>query len=373
MNSRSGVWGGLRALLLVAGMAALAHATGLLPLHFVTALGLAIAYARLRAYMPRTLDPRIVVVDVDEKSLAEIGRWSWGRDKRAALANELLVNQHAAVVGFDMLFAEPDISSGPLALERLAPDSPLIAAAIEPLRAGLDFDAQFARAIPDRNVVLAYCLANARDGRRTGLLPAPVFDAALLQGKPIAFTQRDGYAANLPLLARAAPVAGYFNNVLDADGLVRVTCAISPTSRSCSRRRRCAASSTVFFSTMTSAIQGHRGTLDKYIGDAIMAFWGALLTDPAHAANATRAALAMIARLAALNVDVRGRSLPKIGLGIGMNTGTVCVGDMRSSMRRSYTVMGDVVNLASRIEGLTRHYGIDHCWSAKTRAARSAN
>lgn len=128
-----------------------------------------------------------------------------------------------------------------------------------------------------------------------------------------------------------------------------------------------------FFSTMTSAIQGHRGTLDKYIGDAIMAFWGALLTDPAHAANATRAALAMIARLAALNVDVRGRSLPKIGLGIGMNTGTVCVGDMRSSMRRSYTVMGDVVNLASRIEGLTRHYGIDHCWSAKTRAARSAN
>ena len=114
-----------------------------------------------------------------------------------------------------------------------------------------------------------------------------------------------------------------------------------------------------FFSAMTTAIRAQRGTLDKYIGDAIMAFWGAPLADPAHAAHATRAALAMTRRLEALNAELRGRSLPEIGLGIGLNTGIVCVGDMGSSMRRSYTVMGDAVNLSSRIEGLTRHYGVD--------------
>jgi adenylate cyclase len=124
-----------------------------------------------------------------------------------------------------------------------------------------------------------------------------------------------------------------------------------------------------FFSTMTGAIREHRGTLDKYIGDAIMAFWGAPLTDPAHAANAARAALAMTARLAALNADLRARGLPEIGLGLGLNTGTVCVGDMGSSMRRSYTVMGDAVNLASRIEGLTRHYGVDVLVGEDTRRA----
>ena len=124
-----------------------------------------------------------------------------------------------------------------------------------------------------------------------------------------------------------------------------------------------------FFSTMTGAIREHRGTLDKYIGGTIMAFWGAPLTDPAHAANATRAALAMSVRLAALNADLRDRGLPEIGLGIGLNTGTVCVGDMGSSMRRSYTVMGDAVNCASRIEGLTRRYGVDLLVGEDTRRA----
>ena len=103
-----------------------------------------------------------------------------------------------------------------------------------------------------------------------------------------------------------------------------------------------------FFSSMTLSIRGHRGTLDKYIGDAIMAFWGAPLDDPSHAAHAVTAALAMTQRLHALNAELRQGGLPEIGVGIGLNTGVVCVGDMGSSMRRSYTVMGDAVNQIGR-------------------------
>jgi adenylate cyclase len=123
-----------------------------------------------------------------------------------------------------------------------------------------------------------------------------------------------------------------------------------------------------FFSSMTVAIREQRGTLDKYIGDAIMAFWGAPVHDAAHATHAVRAALLMSQRLHAVNADLRARQLPEIGVGIGLNTGLVCVGDMGSSMRRSYTVMGDAVNLASRIEALTRHYGVDVLAGEATRA-----
>ncbi|HKX41934.1 MAG TPA: adenylate/guanylate cyclase domain-containing protein, partial [Burkholderiaceae bacterium] len=114
-----------------------------------------------------------------------------------------------------------------------------------------------------------------------------------------------------------------------------------------------------FFSAMTGVIRARRGTLDKYIGDAIMAFWGAPVVDGQHAANAVRAALEMTSQMDVLNAELRHRGLPAIGIGIGLNTGLVCVGDMGSNIRRSYTVMGDAVNLASRIEALTRHYGVD--------------
>jgi adenylate cyclase len=124
-----------------------------------------------------------------------------------------------------------------------------------------------------------------------------------------------------------------------------------------------------FFSAMTAVIRAHRGTLDKYIGDALMAFWGAPLDDAEHAEHAVRAALAMAGGLRTLNAELRERGLPEIGVGIGINTGLVCVGDMGSDIRRSYTVMGDAVNLASRIEALTRHYGVDVLVGQATRDA----
>jgi adenylate cyclase len=93
------------------------------------------------------------------------------------------------------------------------------------------------------------------------------------------------------------------------------------------------------------------------------------LPDADHAEHAVRAALAMARALDGLNAELRQRGLPDIGVGIGINTGLVCVGDMGSNIRRSYTVMGDAVNLASRIEALTRHYGVQLLVGQSTRDA----
>ena len=129
----------------------------------------------------------------------------------------------------------------------------------------------------------------------------------------------------------------------------------------------------LFFSRMTRIIRAHGGTLDKFIGDAIMAFWGAPLDQPAHAAAAVAAAREMAAAMPALNAELARRGLPALGLGIGLHTGVACVGDMGSDLRRSYTAMGDAVNLASRLEGLTKSYGVDLVCSAATHdAARAA-
>src|SRR6185436_438273 len=102
----------------------------------------------------------------------------------------------------------------------------------------------------------------------------------------------------------------------------------------------------------------YRGTLDKYIGDAIMAFWGAPVEDAQHARNAVLAALAMHRQCAPLNARFAQRGWPALNIGIGVNSGTVRVGDMGSRLRRAYTAMGDAVNVASRLEGRTKAYGV---------------
>jgi adenylate cyclase len=112
--------------------------------------------------------------------------------------------------------------------------------------------------------------------------------------------------------------------------------------------------------TEMSAIirERHRGTLDKYIGDAIMAFWGAPVDDPQHARHAVLAALEMQRRCGALNARLAARGWPRLEIGVGVNSGTVRVGDMGSRVRRAYTAMGDAVNVASRLEGRTKNYAV---------------
>ena len=113
-----------------------------------------------------------------------------------------------------------------------------------------------------------------------------------------------------------------------------------------------------YLTPMTRIIHDSRGTIDKYMGDAIMAFWGAPVADPAHASNAVRAALAMLSELEDLNRDWAQQGIPRIQIGVGLNTGVMNVGNMGSRFRRAYTVMGDAVNLGSRLEGLTKNYGV---------------
>jgi len=114
-----------------------------------------------------------------------------------------------------------------------------------------------------------------------------------------------------------------------------------------------------YLTPMTDIIvQDHRGTLDKYMGDAIMAFWGAPQAQPDHPLLACRAALAMTERLAALRAGWRARGLPEIDVGVGINTGAMSVGFVGSQDRfYNYTVLGDAVNLASRLEGANKEYG----------------
>jgi len=115
-----------------------------------------------------------------------------------------------------------------------------------------------------------------------------------------------------------------------------------------------------YFNAMTEVITNiHRGTLDKFIGDAIMAFWGAPVDLPDHSLRACLSALGMIQKLKELQEKWIHEGKPKVEIGVGINTGLVVVGNMGSDTRFDYTVMGDAVNLASRLEGLTRIYGVN--------------
>jgi len=623
---------------------ALAHVSGVLTLGLLQRLDDIIYDARLRATMPQTLDQRIVIVDLDEKSLAEVGHWPWGRNKLADLTHELFERQQIALLGFDVVFAEPDESSGLKRLSELAQhefrDQAGFSAKVQQLRSVLDYDAVFARSLAQRPVALGYYLTNDRDGRVSGTLPAPVMGRPALQGRQPEFFSWNGYGASIDQLARAAPMAGFFNTVMDADGVVRSvplvvefkgqfyeplslamfrmlvglptvepgfafddqfthqsyqglksidlkrggkifsipvdervnflvpfrgyggahggsfqyisasdvlakripagmlkdkivllgttapglfdlratpvgevypgveihanvisalldgktlakpdyawayesallllvglllalilplvsalvavllsiatvlglialnfwlflayglvlplasTLALAGTAfalnmsygywvesrskrelahlfgtyvppelvdemvkdpdkysmqaqnqvltvmfsdirgfTSMSERMEPVALQQLLnevFSQLTDVIRRNRGTIDKYMGDCVMAFWGAPVATPEHAQLAVKTAIEMSLTLRQINQSYREQGIAEIGLGMGLNTGSMCVGDMGSDIRRAYTVIGDAVNLASRLEGLSKVYGVDTVVSEST-------
>lgn len=624
---------------------ALLHAVDGLHLDFIKRLDDIIYDARLRATMPRTLDERIVIVDLDEKSLAEIGRWPWGRNHLAKLVDELFDRQKIELLGFDVVFAEPDESSGLKRLKQLAQeelrDQPGFVSKLAELQGSLDYDGLFAKSLANRRVVLGYYFTNEANGRSVGVLPAPVMDKNAGRGRGIYATAWSAYGASLEPFAKAAPLAGFFNSLTETDGVVRsiplvaeyqgryyeslslamfralmglprvmpgfssdavverqnqqlvsidllqdgktleipvdankvavlvpfrgpggvkggsyryisaadvlagrlpadslkgkvvllgtttpglldlrvtpvgevypgvethanvisglidnkmfvkpdfvvgyevITLAVAglilaialpllsatravvlsacvvavllvvnfwlylgagmvlplaaailmaltafalnmsygyfvesrskrelanlfgtyvppelvdemvrdPDSYSmkasnreltvmfCDMRGFTKMSEQMeptrlqellndVFSRLTELIRANRGTIDKYMGDCVMAFWGAPVDTPDHGRLAVKTAMEMAQAVRRLNEEHSEKGLPEIGIGIGLNTGMMCVGDMGSDIRRSYTVIGDAVNLGSRLEGLSKVYGVEIVASESTR------
>lgn len=181
---------------------------------------------RLNLMMPATLDQRIVILDIDEKSLKEEGRWPWGRNKLAAMIEKLFDQHKIKVLGFDVVFAESDESSGLKRIEEIGEthfntDS-RFQSVLEQIRPALDYDQVFADSLKNRPVVLGYYFRRGKDSHGSvGVLPPPSFEAGTFAGKKIDFIVSSGYGANLPALQKNATAAGHFDPLVDQDGISR--------------------------------------------------------------------------------------------------------------------------------------------------------
>jgi len=127
-----------------------------------------------------------------------------------------------------------------------------------------------------------------------------------------------------------------------------------------------------YFSTASAIVHHHGGTVDKFIGDAVMAFWGAPLPMADHARRGVAAALELLDAVNPLNERLRAQGLPEVSVGVGVSTGVVCVGDLGSAQRRAYTAVGDAVNIAARLESLTKEVGVPLLVDGATRDAAAA-
>jgi len=206
----------------------LAHVADRLRIPFVDNLESIIYDARLRLTMPHTQDNRIVILDIDEKSLVEPerggeGRWPWPRDRLALLMDKLFDHYQIAAVGFDVVFAEIDNSSGLRVLDKLRTtelkEVPQFQSAFNELKPRLDYDQLFAQSMKDRAVVLGYTFL-AEDAIKGAISP-PVLKAADFGGHPPPIEEYFGYTGNLPEFQKNAASAGHFNPKVDEDGKTR--------------------------------------------------------------------------------------------------------------------------------------------------------
>jgi adenylate cyclase len=171
---------------------------------------------------PPEHDGRIVIVDVDEHSIAKVGRFPWSRDILARLTQRLTTDYEAAAVGFDIMFAEADKTSGYDVLSQLARNQlkqvPAFGRQVDALKAQLDYDGLFAGALAGQPVVLGYIVS---DETPRGMLPKPVFQVDDLNGRNLPARESKGYIANLPRLQQRAAGAGIFSAIYDSDGILR--------------------------------------------------------------------------------------------------------------------------------------------------------
>jgi len=203
------------------------HAATFYKIGFITRLENIIYDYRLRLTMPGTVDDRVVILDIDERSLdpRALGRWPWSRDKIVGLLQKLFDKYGVVLIGFDVVFAEPDESSGLPVLERLAKtrlkDVGPFQSALKELRPELDYDAIFSNFLRGRPVVLGYYFNSNDDAVESGALPEPVLPPGTFGNRKIRFAIWKGYGANLPEFQTGAVNAGHFNPLVDDDGVSR--------------------------------------------------------------------------------------------------------------------------------------------------------
>ena len=194
-------------------------------LPFVSHLDNVIYDTRLNLTMPRGVDPSVVILDIDEKSLAEIGRWPWSRSLMAELIDKLFDRYRIELLGFDVVWAERDTSSGIDTLDALAKDDLKQVADFQTvyktLRPRLDNDNLFASAMQGRPVVLGYYFNREARAVRANSIPEPVLPKGTFTGRKIRFESGIGYTGNLPVYLKNAASAGHFNPVVDDDGVSR--------------------------------------------------------------------------------------------------------------------------------------------------------
>ena len=214
-------YGGRWALGLLLTAAAVLHALAFYSSDSVERMDGFLAGLRMRIEQP-VLDKRVVIVDIDEKSLSLVGRFPWSRDVQANLVRQLTTHYKVGAVGFDVSFPEPDTSSGYGVLEKLARkelrEVPGFRAQLAALKNDMDYDGLFADAMRGQPVVLGY---NVSDKMKKGMLPAPAFTAERLNGRELLAYDLPGYEANIARLQQAAAGAGVFTTAPDADGVIR--------------------------------------------------------------------------------------------------------------------------------------------------------
>ena len=175
--------------------------------------------------MPSGVDERIVILDIDEKSLGEIGHWPWSRDIMAEAVDKLFERYGVTLVGFDIVWAERDASSGIDVLDRLArsqlKEVPAFQSAYARLREDLDFDGRFAASLRGKPVVLGYYFSSDERAVRANAIPEPVLPKGSFAGRPVELPAWTGYTGNLPIYLKSAAAAGHFNPLPDIDGVMR--------------------------------------------------------------------------------------------------------------------------------------------------------
>ena len=204
----------------------LCHSIGFINIGIIERLELIAYDAHLKFTVPNKKSNDIVIIDIDESSLTAEGRWPWSRNKIAKLVENLFVDYQISMLGFDIVFAEPDSSSGLPILENLAnttfKSSQEFAVGLAGLRETLNYDKIFAESIARYPIVLGiYFNSTDVDAQKIGVLPEPLMTAEELKSSKDYVLKATGFGSNLNIFTESALGAGHFSQQPDPDGVVR--------------------------------------------------------------------------------------------------------------------------------------------------------